>query len=56
MAQLKEKQVNLKDKVNRTSIRSPVSGTIKTLNVNTEGGVIQPGMDLIEIVPIEINY
>lgn len=53
LAQLTEKQVNLKDKVNRTSITSPVSGTIKALNVNTEGGVIQPGMDLVEIVPIE---
>ena len=53
LAQLTEKQVNLKDKVNRTSITSPVTGTIKTLNVNTEGGVIQPGMDLVEIVPIE---
>lgn len=53
LAQLTEKQVNLKDKVNRTSITSPVTGTIKALNVNTEGGVIQPGMDLVEIVPIE---
>ncbi|WP_042148593.1 MULTISPECIES: HlyD family type I secretion periplasmic adaptor subunit [unclassified Pseudoalteromonas] len=53
LAQLTEKQVNLKDKVNRTSITSPVAGTIKALNVNTEGGVIQPGMDLVEIVPIE---
>ncbi len=53
LAQLVEQQVNLKDKVARTSVLSPVSGTIKTMNVNTQGGVIQPGMDLLEIVPNE---
>ncbi len=53
LAQLSEKQVNLKDKVARTSVLSPVSGTIKTININTQGGVIQPGMDLLEIVPNE---
>lgn len=53
LAQLVEKQVNLKDKVSRTSVLSPVSGTIKTININTQGGVIQPGMDLLEIVPNE---
>jgi len=53
LAQLVEKQVGLKDRVSRTSVNSPVSGTIKTMNINTVGGVIQPGMDLIEIVPDE---
>jgi membrane fusion protein, adhesin transport system len=45
--------VGLEDRVNRTVVMSPVSGTIKTLNVNTVGGVIQPGMDIVEIVPSE---
>ncbi len=43
--------VALQDRVNRTEVRSPVDGTIKQVLVNTEGAVIQPGMDLIEIVP-----
>ena len=43
----------LKDRVNRTLVTSPVKGTIKRLKVNTIGGVIQPGMDLLEIVPLE---
>jgi adhesin transport system membrane fusion protein len=34
-------------------VRSPVTGTINRLLVNTVGGVIQPGMDLVEIVPLE---
>jgi adhesin transport system membrane fusion protein len=45
--------VALEDRLNRTSVRSPVNGTINRLLVNTVGGVIQPGMDLIEIVPLE---
>jgi adhesin transport system membrane fusion protein len=40
-----------KDQVTRTLIKSPVTGVIKTIHVNTIGGVIKPGMDLIEIVP-----
>jgi adhesin transport system membrane fusion protein len=43
------------DKVSRTEVRSPVRGTVKQLFVNTVGGVIQPGADLIEIVPLEDN-
>lgn len=41
------------DRVSRTDVRSPVRGTIKRLLVNTVGGVIQPGQDLVEIVPLE---
>ncbi len=40
-----------KDKVAKTTILSPVDGIIKQLNFNTIGGVIQSGMDLVEIVP-----
>lgn len=41
------------DRVNRTEVRSPVHGTVKEIKVRTVGGVIQPGQDLMEIVPIE---
>jgi len=43
----------LEDRVTRTKIISPVKGTIKQLKVSTIGGVIKPGMDLIEIVPLD---
>ncbi len=45
--------VALEDRLKRTAVRSPVKGTINQILVNTLGGVIQPGMDLIEIVPLE---
>ncbi len=43
----------LADRLDRTSVRSPVYGTVKQILVNTVGGVVQPGMDLVEIVPLE---
>ncbi|MDE1208847.1 HlyD family type I secretion periplasmic adaptor subunit [Vibrio aestuarianus] len=53
LSSITESAVGLEDKVNRTVVVSPVTGTIKTLYVNTVGGVIQPGMDIVEVVPTE---
>jgi adhesin transport system membrane fusion protein len=41
------------DQVTRTSIKSPISGIVQKLYVNTVGGVVKPGDDLVEIVPTE---
>ena len=46
------KLVGDRDKVAKTTITSPVDGIIKQLNFNTIGGVVQSGVDLIEIVPL----
>lgn len=48
---LSEGSAALEDRVNQTEIRSPVNGTVKQLKVNTVGGVVQPGKDVIELVP-----
>lgn len=40
------------DKLDKTVITSPVNGIVKTIHMNTVGGVIKSGMDLIEIVPL----
>lgn len=45
----------LSDRVRRTLVRSPVDGTVQQLLINTIGGVVQPGMDLVEIVPAQDN-
>ena len=42
-----------KDRVTRTEVRSPVHGTVKELKVTTVGGVIRPGEDILEIVPLD---
>lgn len=43
----------IEDRVNRTLVTSPVRGIVQQLMVNTIGGVIQPGNDLVEIVPLD---
>ena len=43
--------VSENDKLEKTVIRSPVDGIIKQININTIGGVVKSGVDLIEIVP-----
>lgn len=45
--------VAIQDKVTRTTVVSPVRGVIKQLKVNTIGGVVQPGSDMLEIVPLD---
>lgn len=50
---LQESLNNAGDRVDRTLMRAPVTGIVKAVNVKTIGGVIQPAMALIEVVPIE---
>lgn len=53
LAQVDEALRASRDRVARTDVKSPVKGIVKTINVTTIGGVVRPGMDLIEIVPVE---
>ncbi|MEA2110539.1 MAG: HlyD family type I secretion periplasmic adaptor subunit [Campylobacterota bacterium] len=53
IARILESGSALEDRVKRTLVRSPVNGVVKQLLVNTVNGVVQPGMDIIEIVPIQ---
>ncbi len=49
----KEANVGLSDKVNQSTIKSPVNGKVSRLYFNTVGGVIQPGKEILEIVPTD---
>lgn len=53
MSKLQATGKALEDRVNRTLVTSPMRGIVKQLLVNTIGGVIQPGSDLVEIVPLD---
>ena len=53
LSRLNESSQAIVDQVERTLVRSPVTGTVKQLFVKTLGGVVQPGMDLMAIVPTE---
>ncbi|MDX2350431.1 MAG: HlyD family type I secretion periplasmic adaptor subunit [Porticoccus sp.] len=53
LGRIQQSNEALEDRVERTIVRSPMKGTVKQLKVNTIGGIIQPGMDLVEIVPFD---
>jgi adhesin transport system membrane fusion protein len=42
-----------KDRVARTTLRSPVRGVVNKVAVTTLGAVVQPGQSLVEIVPLD---
>lgn len=41
----------LRDKVDRTEVRSPIDGVVHRVLVATLGGVVQPGQTIVEVVP-----
>ncbi len=50
---LRETLTALEDRKTRTEMVSPVDGFVQDIKVNTVGGVVQPGEDVIQIVPLD---
>jgi len=50
---MQSRGVSLQAKVSHSKVTSPVVGTVKKINFNTIGGVIRPGMDIMEIIPTD---
>jgi adhesin transport system membrane fusion protein len=53
LASLTETSVTLTDKVKQSTLKSPVNGKVSRLFFNTVGGVIQPGKEVMEVVPTD---
>jgi len=53
LSRINQAQKGAFDKVSKAVITSPVIGTIKKIYFNTLGGVVQPGEEIMEIVPSE---
>jgi len=53
LSRINESQVGAQDKVTKALIVSPVVGTIKTIHINTLGGVVKSGETIAEVVPTE---
>ncbi len=51
--EIRERLSALKERKTRTELKSPVKGTIKEIMANTVGGVVRPGEDIIQIVPMD---
>lgn len=52
-SRLREALTGMNDRINRAEVRAPVKGTVKQLLVNTVEGVVQPGDELLNIIPWE---
>ena len=53
IGRIAEAQTVLQDRVRRTTLRSPVNGIIQRLYINTIGGVVSPGSNIVDIIPLE---
>jgi adhesin transport system membrane fusion protein len=53
LASQSQGELALQDKVKQADIKSPVRGTVKRLLVNTVGAVVQPGEEVVEVVPLD---
>lgn len=53
--ELRPRMTELRAQIARSEVRAPVSGQVVGLTIFTQGGVIQPGQTLMEIVPAEAS-
>lgn len=53
LGSLTEGSRTLVDRIKHAELRSPVRGTVVRLRVNTVGGVVQPGREVVEILPLD---
>jgi membrane fusion protein, adhesin transport system len=53
LASLEQNQIELSDRVNQATLRTPVDGLVQRVLYNTLGAVVPAGKEVIEIVPID---
>lgn len=53
LASLSEARTGLEDRIKYADIRAPVRGTVQRLFVKTLGGVVQPGREVLEMIPLD---
>lgn len=53
LAQSEEAAAARADPVKRSEIKAPLRGVVKNIKINTVGGVVGAGQDIMEIVPVD---
>ena len=53
LAGAKETLIQRRNLLDNTQLRAPVNGTVKNVRVTTRGGVLRPGDELMQIVPVD---
>lgn len=51
ISEFQDRRTAIEDRLSRTNVRAPISGTVNELNIHTVGGVITPAEVLVTIVP-----
>lgn len=55
LSSARELLIQRNDQLINTELKAPVNGTVKNVRVTTRGGVLRPGDELMQIVPVEDN-
>ncbi|KQV70343.1 HlyD family type I secretion periplasmic adaptor subunit [Rhizobium sp. Root1220] len=55
ISELRERRMAVEDRLSRTEIRAPLSGTVNELSIHTIGGVITPAEKLVTLVPADAS-
>lgn len=53
LAGVQQSLAQRKSQVDVTELRAPVKGVVKNVRITTQGGVVRPGEEVMQIVPIE---
>lgn len=53
LATLKQSLKSAQDQLNRRELRAPMNGVVNKLYVTTIGGVISPGKEILQIIPVD---
>ena len=53
LAQLRQKLKLATDQLNRTILVAPMRGVVNKLSVTTIGGVVRPGEEILQIIPLD---
>lgn len=53
ISSLRENLRSIGDRVDRREVKAPVDGVVNNIAVKTIGGVVEPAMQLVEIVPVD---
>lgn len=52
-AELSQRLLKFEDSLSRTVLRAPMDGIVKTIHVQTIGGVVKPGATVVDLVPLD---
>jgi adhesin transport system membrane fusion protein len=53
LATVRQSLVQRQEQLTNTELRAPLNGTVKNVRVTTRGGVLRPGDELLQIVPMD---